>query len=273
MKHILTLPEGEVFSPEKTFNCGQCFRFDDIGDAFQGIVKGDVVTFPKKQTKGRVEYNSVNGCDLTEYLDLETRYARINKSLALDGTASAVIENAIEISSGLRILKQDFWEALCSFIISQNNNIPRIKKNVASISNAYGKPIPNTDFYEFPTPEALLEAGEEGLASCRLGFRTKYILDACRKMLSGEISERSLSLSNEEAKEQLMQIHGVGPKVASCVLLYGAHRLSEVPVDVWMKKIFAKYFGGEYCDLGEYGGVLQQYLFFRERFIIEGHKV
>ena len=168
MKHILTLPEGEVFSPEKTFNCGQCFRFDDIGDSFQGIVKGDVVTFPKKQPKGRVEYHSVNGCDLTEYLDLETRYARINKSLALDGTASAVIENAIEISSGLRILKQDFWEALCSFIISQNNNIPRIKKNVASISNAYGKPIPNTNFYEFPTPEALLEAGEEGLASCRI---------------------------------------------------------------------------------------------------------
>ena len=274
-KHILNLPEGEFFSPDKTFNCGQCFRFDETSDGWQGIVGHDVVIFPKNQPVGKIEYYSANNTDLTEFLDLTTHYVDLNESFKdFPESVSAIIENAVEISSGLRILKQNFFEALISFIISQNNNIPRIKKNVATICCRYGERIPNTDFYAFPTPEALLEAGEDELSDCRLGFRVKYILDACRRVVSGEINEEKLiPLTDVQAKEHLMTIHGVGPKVASCVLLYGAHRLSEVPIDVWMKKVFLKYFEKETADLGEWGGVLQQYLFFRERFIIEGKKI
>lgn len=271
IRHTLILPDGEFFSPDKTFNCGQCFRFDETPDGWQGTVGHDLVLFPEKQPSGKIEYYSVNGTDLTDYLDLETSYSEINRSFRFPDSVSGVIENAASLSAGLRILKQDFFETLISFIISQNNNIPRIKKNVAEISRRYGERIPGTDLHAFPTPEALLNAGEAGLNDCRLGFRTKYILDACRRVVSGEISEEMLS--GCDAKEKLMTIHGVGPKVASCVLLYGLHRLDEVPVDVWMKKVFLKYFEKETADLGEWGGVLQQYLFFRERFIIEGKKI
>ena len=244
MHHTLKLPSGEKFSPDKTFNCGQCFRFDETGDGWQGIIGHDVVLFPKKQPVGEIEYYSLNGCDLSDFLDLETRYSDLNKSFdSFPESVSGIIENAVEISSGLRILKQNFFETLISFIISQNNNIPRIKKNVATISCRYGERIANSDFYAFPTPEALLKAGEDGLNDCRLGFRTKYILDACRRVADGEISEEKLC--DNTAKEKLMTIHGVGPKVASCVLLYGLHRLDEVPVDVWMKKVFLKYFDCE----------------------------
>jgi N-glycosylase/DNA lyase len=275
-RHTITLPSGDSFSPDKTFNCGQCFRFDEVQEGWQGIVGNDVVFFPKEQPSGKIEYFSHNGIDLSDFLDCDTSYSEVNQAIltAFDGDTASVIENAVELSSGLRILRQDFWEALCSFIISQNNNIPRIKKNVAAISARYGKRIENTDFYSFPSPEALIEAGVEGLNDCRLGFRTKYILHACHMLISGEIAENKLSfLSDTEAKQYLMKIHGVGPKVASCALLYGAHRLSEVPVDVWMKKVFNRYFGSDFADLGEYGGILQQYLFFRERFIIEGKKI
>lgn len=271
IKHKISLAEGEFFSPDKTFNCGQCFRFDKTGDTWQGIVGRDLVVFPDRDCDKEIEYYSVNGTDLSDFLDLKTSYNDVNKTFQ---SFSPTVRSATEVSKGLRILRQDFHEALFSFIISQNNNIPRIKNNVATISARFGERIEGSDHYAFPTPEALLDAGETGLTECRLGFRVKYILDAARRCVSGEISRDALdSLSDFDAKEYLMKIHGVGPKVASCVLLYGAHRLSEVPVDVWMKKVFQKYFEKDSADLGAWGGVLQQYLFFRERFIIEGKKI
>ena len=271
IKHTISLAEGEYFSPDKTFNCGQCFRFDKTADGWQGIVKGDLVIFPDVECEGKIEYYSVNGTDLSDFLDLSTSYNEINRGFE---NFSPIVKSAVDISRGLRILKQDFHEALFSFIISQNNNIPRIKNNVATISARFGERIRSTNHYAFPSPEALLDAGDAGLGECRLGFRTKYILDAAKKCVTGEITPEALPcLSDDEAREYLMKIHGVGPKVASCVLLYGAHRLSAVPVDVWMKKIFQKYFNKDFADLGYSGGVLQQYLFFRERFIIEGKKI
>ena len=271
IKHIITLAQGESFSPSKTFNCGQAFRFDKTEQGWQGIVGHDLVLFPDTECKDRIEYYSVNGTDLSLFLDIGTNYGEINRKFE---SFSPIVKSAVDISKGLRILKQDFFEALFSFIISQNNNIPRIKNNVATISARFGERVSGTDHYAFPTPEALLDAGETGLRECKLGFRVGYILDAAKKCVSGEISEEALEdLSDEEAKKLLMTVRGVGPKVASCVLLYGAHRLSEVPVDVWMKKIFEKYFNKDFVDLGACGGVLQQYLFFRERFIIEGKKI
>ncbi len=274
-KTVISLKDNDLFSPDKTFNCGQCFRFNFFDGYWRGAAGEDFFVFPQEQQRGKIEYYSAKGTDLSLFLDAQTSYNKIN-SFSFGGfseNVQSVIDNAVKISEGLRILKQDFWETLISFIISQNNNIPRIKKNITSICENFGEKVSfgEEEYYTFPTPEALFRAGEEGLKECRLGFRTKYILDACERTLSGEISEKELiNLSDQDAKQRLMTIHGVGPKVASCVLLYGVHRLSQVPVDVWMKKVFKKYFDSDFVQLGEFGGILQQYLFYRERFIIEG---
>ena len=276
-KFVIHLPSGEAFSPDKTFNCGQCFRFEKEGDFWCGVVNGSYVKIPQNQASAQITYYSDKELP-KEFFDSGLSYGEINEKIlsSFGDSVSGVIENAVEISCGLRILKQNFFETLISFIISQNNNIPRIKKNVASLCSLCGERFEseNKTFYSFPTPQAILSAGEDGLNSCKLGFRTKYILDASVKCASGEISEKKLSaLSTKEAKQVLTTIKGVGPKVASCVLLYGLHRLDEVPVDVWMKKVFQKYFGADTAELGEWGGIVQQYLFFRERYIIEGKKV
>ena len=267
-KHTLRLPEGDTFSPSKTFNCGQCFRFNESEEDFRGIVNGALVIFPKKQPVGKIEYFT-SGEALDRFLDAKQCYADINAALLKSFPEHfELIKSAVDISAGLRILKQNFFETLISFIISQNNNIPRIKKNVEAISALLGNEfyVGDNVYHAFPTPKQILEAGASALDFCKLGFRTKYILDAAEKVLSGEIDE-------SVTKEKLMTIHGVGPKVASCVMLYGLHDLSDVPVDVWMKKVFLKYFNADFVNLGEFGGVLQQYLFFRERYIIEGKKI
>ncbi len=271
----LTLPDSDVFSPDKSFNCGQCFRFEQKADSWQGVVKNTLLVFPKNQEKGFVTGFGADEGVIANFLDTKTSYTEIGKNIlsSFSGADRELLEKAALVSQGMRILRQDFWEALISFIISQNNNIPRIKKNVQTICEKFGERISDS-LYAFPTPEALLFAGKTGLDECRLGFRTKYILDAAEKIVSGEICEEELfEKSTEEAKQTLKTIHGVGEKVASCVLLYGLGRHSAVPVDVWMKKIFRKYFNKDTVDLGEWGGIAQQYLFFLERFIIEGKKV
>lgn len=274
----VTLPAHDVFSPDKTFNCGQCFRFNENETSWQGVAGEYLITFPKNSSSVTVVSHGAPAPFLERFLDTSSSYTEINEDIFKITPPEHVnlLQKAAEVSRGMRILKQDFFEALISFIISQNNNIPRIKKNIASICENFGeKRISDGEvFYTFPSPEALLFAGERGLSECRLGFRTKYILDAALKIKNGDVSEEKLiALSNDKAKEELMRIHGVGPKVASCVLLYGLGRKSEVPVDVWMKKIFEKYFNSNFIDFGKNAGVVQQYLFFYERFIVEGKKI
>ena len=268
-KRIIRLSEKDLFSPVKTFDCGQCFRFEESGDFISGVVGKSLLKIPKADTIGYIEYYSDEPHDL--FFDPYHSYIDMIESFLspFSGREREVLERAVERGFGIRILKQGFVEALISFIISQNNNIPRIKKNVAEISRRFGEAFVSEGetYFSFPTPEALLDAGETGLSECRLGFRTKYILDAASRLVSGEINEEELlSLSTDDAREKLKTIKGVGDKVAACTLLYGMGRLECVPVDVWMKKVFARYFS-ETPDLGEWGGVAQQYLFYNERYI------
>lgn len=273
-KRKIELPKNDLFSPFKTFDCGQCFRFEEKDGFISGVVKKSLLKIPNSDTTGYIEYISNEDCD--DFFDPCHCYSDMSEAFLshLSGKERDAMEKAILRGQGIRILRQSFTEALISFIISQNNNIPRIKKNVAEISKRFGEPfISNGEiYYAFPTPEALVEAGETGLSECRLGFRTKYILDATKKLLSGEINEEELlTLSTDDARERLKTIKGVGDKVASCVMLYGMGRLEAVPVDVWMKKIFTRYFNST-PELGEFGGVAQQYLFYNERYIEEGKK-
>ena len=268
-KRIIALPKNDLFSPFKTFDCGQSFRFEESGDFVSGVVGKSLLKIPKADTVGYIEYYSNESHD--GFFDPWHSYSDMAESFLspFSDKEREALDVAVERGFGIRILKQDFVEALISFIISQNNNIPRIKKNVADISRRFGEAFvcEGETYYSFPTPEALLDAGENGLNECRLGFRTKYILDAAQRLVSGEINEEELlSLSTDDAREKLKIIKGVGDKVAACTLLYGMGRLECVPVDVWMKKVFARYFDG-IPNLGEWGGVAQQYLFYNERYI------
>jgi len=270
IKQKIKLPENDLFSPVKTFDCGQTFRFEEKEDFIEGVVNKTLLRIPKEDTRGYIEYYAAESCD--PFFDPCHSYTDMAESFLapFSGGEREKLDEALDRGFGIRILKQDFKEALISFIISQNNNIPRIKKNVATISERFGEPFEfeGKTYYAFPSPEALLWAGETGLNECRLGFRTKYILDAAKKLLDGEVDEEELSaLDVDSARERLKKIKGVGDKVAACTLLYGMGRLECVPVDVWMKKIFEKYFSAT-PDLGLYGGVAQQYLFYNERYIV-----
>lgn len=266
-KDKVLIKNDGYFLLDQTLDCGQCFRFDKNADGvWQGIAKG------KKLSCYDLGDTTVLLCSKEDYLsvwrdyfDIDRDYSAVVESLKGD----EVSYSAAQYGKGIRILRQDKWETLISFIISQNNNIPRIKKIISSLCALLGDPTPGGG-YAFPTAEKILEAGEEGLAPIKAGFRTKYILDAAYRVYSGSIDLEHISdLSYEEAEEALMQIKGVGKKVASCVLLFGYGFLSAFPVDVWVKRVIEKYYDEDFSPdiLGEYAGIAQQYLFYRERYI------
>ena len=264
------------FSAAQTFDCGQCFRFDEAQGGIEGVAFGRFI---------RIEQN---GCDVRiigagesdyrgvfeRYLGLCEDYGAIREDIgARMGKYGDVIFKAMECASGIRILHQDEWEAVASFIISQNNNIPRIKKIIENMSRGLGKSFLGFDgktHYAFPTAEEILAAGEEGLAPFKMGFRARYLIDAAKKHLSGEVDFSLVEKANaEDAQKALMSICGVGPKVASCALLFGFHKLEFFPIDVWIKRVLAKYYpdGIDVSALGAYAGVAQQYLFYYERYM------
>lgn len=267
------------FSVFRTFDCGQCFRFDPVVEGeyknqVEGIAFGRSVSFADGDRTGEIfvrssaeEFESI----WLPYLSLDTDYDRINRHIcdALAGSDRAHMERAVEAGRGIRILRQDRWEALCSFIVSQNNNIPRIKKIISEMCRRYGEKIDGG--WAFPTAQALYDAGEAAIFDMRTGFRAKYIYDAAKKVATGEISLDDVSAAEtyEEAAAGLEKISGVGPKVAACTLLFGFERLEAFPIDVWMRRVAEKRFpdGLDHTVFGKWAGVAQQYLFYFERYI------
>lgn len=266
------------FSVFRTFDCGQCFRFDPVCDPtykyeVEGIAFGKYVRFGEDSEGGLYVYSSKSDFYniWLSYLSLDCDYSAINESIlkALSGKDGEHIKRAADSSKGIRILRQDPWEALCSFIISQNNNIPRIKKIISAMCEKYGEPIDGG--YAFPTPEALYNAGEDAIFDLKTGFRAKYIYDSAKKVSTGELllSEVYSAPTYEKAESLLLSVKGVGPKVAACTLLFGFGRLDAFPVDVWIKKVIEKRFenGLDPKAFGEFAGVAQQYLFYFERYV------
>ena len=199
-----------------------------------------------------------------KYFDLETDYKKIGENIT---TLHPILKKAYIECSGIRILRQEPWETLCSFIISQNNNIPRIKKIIKSLCDLFGDKIENSKEKSFPSSEVISKLNLEDLEPIRSGFRAKYILDAARKVSSKIVDFNKIeNLDYIDAKNELMKIKGVGPKVADCVLLYGFHRLEAFPEDVWIKKVMNKFFKNESPKIfGEYAGIAQQYLYHYSR--------
>lgn len=264
--------------------CGQCFRFSRVDGSdheceYSGVVRGRFVS--AAADGDTLTLYNVDPADYRSffcgYFGLDTDYGAIKRDI-VTRSDRAVLGEAVAAGGGIRILRQEPWEALCSFIISQNNNIPRIRGLVRSVSEAYGVPIDCRGLaahgardieYSFPTAAALAAAGTEALARLRTGFRAKYIYDAARRVADGTLDLDSVAAaeSTSAAADMLMTVSGVGPKVAACTLLFGFHRLDAFPVDVWIKRVIAKYFPGDFnaAALGPYAGVAQQYLFYYER--------
>ncbi len=272
----VTVTAPRDFSVAQTFDCGQCFRFDPTegGDGagdVSGVAFGRHVRF--RQEGDTVTIYGSTADDYfniwRRYLGFDTDYSMLSADILAHFPEGSVMTEAAHYGRGIRILAQDPFEALISFIISQNNNIPRIKKLVEALSRAAGERI-DGEHFAFPTPEAILDLGEDGLKELKTGFRAGYIYDAAKKVHSGEIDLGAVALSDstDTASEMLQGIRGVGPKVAACTLLFGFGRLDAFPVDVWIKRSFARHFGGslDINSLGRYAGLAQQYLFYYERY-------
>ena len=199
-----------------------------------------------------------------DYFDLGTDYGRIIASI---DPADGYLLRAADCGSGLRILRQDPWEVLISFILSQRKSIPAIRDCVERLCACFGQVI-GDGLCAFPTPAALAGAGEAALRGCALGYRAPYVLKTCQAVAGGQMDLQALrALDDEEMRRALMTLPGVGVKVANCVMLFGYHRLCASPVDVWIQRVIDEQYGGvsPFGRYGENAGVMQQYMFFYRR--------
>lgn len=262
----IEVPQISDFNLAETLDCGQCFRWDPLPDgSFRGVafsqqlhvyIDGGTLVLDGADQESFERY-------WRGYFDLDFDYGAVRARLSAQ---SEILAQAARYAPGIRLLKQDPWEALCSFIISQNNNISRIKGIIARLCQCFGDPIPGGG-HSFPPPERLRGLTPEDLQPLRCGFRAAYVLSAAQKVADGEVDLTAIStMELGKAREQLMKIKGVGPKVADCALLYGMHRLDAFPMDVWMKRAMGALFPGKKPeDFGPYAGIAQQYLFHYSR--------
>lgn len=251
--------DAGFFDPDVTFDCGQCFRWEKQKDgSWGGIALGHKLIVKRDGTNIYILGGGDLTSDLYQYFDLNRDYSEVIRILSDD----PVLKAAIKFAPGIRILRQEPWETLCSFIISQNNNIPRIKGIVSRLCQNFGDMI-DGDAYSFPEPERLCRLSPDDLAPLRSGFRAGYIIDAAKKVANGEIDFDSLAyIPLDDARKILMKIKGVGPKVADCTLLFGCGRLDAFPVDVWVRRVLAKFYPDGFPQKYlKYGGIAQQFLF------------
>lgn len=253
----------EVFNLELCLDCGQAFRWEKgENGVFSGVAFGKYLEIEEKN--GELIFYNTTEEDFKSiwqgYFDLELDYKGI-----LDSYDEENLIKAKTAFPGIRILRQEPWEALCSFIISQNNNIPRIKGIVNRLCENFGEQVGSS--YTFPSAETISKLTVEDLAPLRSGFRAKYIIDAAKKVADGTVDFAKIEAEGVEfGREELIKIKGVGAKVAECTLLYGFHKLEAFPIDVWVKRIMAEMYpnGLPECVKGT-EGIAQQYLFHYRR--------
>lgn len=263
---VVALSGEHAFSPERTFMCGQCFRFTKQPDgSFAGIAFGKKLTVSESGGAtllrcGEPEFEGL----WRPFLDLDGNYAGIAEMVAQD----RFLSEAERFGRGIRILRQDPWEAFCSFIISQCNNIPRIQGIISRLCELFGEKLEGG--FSFPSAQTLAAVEPSELAPLRAGYRAEYIVNAARAVASGALDLRTLSAFScptEQARKELMSVRGVGKKVADCTLLFGLHRTDSFPIDVWMKRTLSAVYPGGFdsAKYGEYAGIIQQYIFYYSR--------
>jgi N-glycosylase/DNA lyase len=273
---VLTLND---FCIEQILECGQCFRFYKLAEKEYIIIAKNKL-LRVKQEEDQITFHCSEddfNSNWKNYFDLERDYSAIKNLLA---QKDAFLKAAVTEKHGIRLLKQDPWEMLISFILSQTKQIPHIKKLIEALSIKYGNYMGEylgVKYYTFPTPSQLKDATEEELKDLKTGFRATYIMDAVRHITEGTIVlEKLEALPYEEAKTILKSIKGVGDKIADCVLLFGYCRYEVFPTDVWVKRIVEYYYFQETIKMdkiqefaknyfGEFAGFAQQYLFYHAR--------
>lgn len=252
-----------------TFECGQCFRWDINADgSYTGVADGNVINIKQNDSSFTIDCDDVDF--VNEYFDLERDYSAIKSKLSF---TDEVLAKAVPQGYGIRLLKQNPWETLISFIISANNNIPRIKKIINSLCQNFGKEI-KKGYYSFPDASVISGLSVEDLDVIKSGFRAKYIVDAAQKVDSGIVDINAVyNMDTDTAREYLKQIKGVGNKVADCILLFAYQKFDVFPKDVWIKKVLNDLYGVEENEFdtfvsehfGDLAGFAQQYLFYYMR--------
>lgn len=243
------------FNLDETLDCGQAFRWVKVSyNTYKGAFLNHPLTISCENGSDTFRLHNTTADEMenvwADYFDLSTDYGELKKRFSEDETLS----KACEYAGGIRILKQDKWEALSSFIISQNNNIPRIKGIIGRLVEHYGG---------YPSCADMTNETADSLAYLRSGFRAKYLIDAVTKISSGEINlDEIAEMDIDNARKALQTIKGVGPKVAECALLFGFYRTEAFPKDVWVKRVIANWYpnGLPDCVKGV-EGIAQQYLF------------
>ena len=283
-EQLFILENYKSFEPKHIFECGQCFRWNEnIDGSYTGIFGNNILNVKKEDNKiifkGICEENIIKTC--TNYFNLDTNYEKIKEELS---NIDEYLKTSITYGNGIRILKQDLWETIISFIISANNNIPRIKGIIERISKQYGKEIKWNDetYYTFPTVEELSKASVQDLRALGLGFRDKRVYDTTKMILNKAIDLEQIENSDdiEFIKQELLKLPGVGGKVADCIMLFALNKFEVFPIDVWVRRVMNElYIKNEdetkvdkkeieklaqekYANLA---GLAQQYLFYWKR--------
>ena len=280
-KYLLKNPES--FIPKQIFECGQCFRWKENPDkSYTGIFGKNIITVTQQGKDilftGLCEGNIKEV--ITQYFDLTRDYKTIKQELS---KVDHYLKKSIQYGSGIRLLNQDLWETIISFIISANNNIPRIKGIIERLSRNYGQKMVwhGKEYYTFPTPKELSKASVQDLRNLGLGFRDKRVYETTQLIQEGKINLNTLPEKNsEEIREELLKLPGVGNKVADCIMLFSTlKKLDAFPVDVWVRRVMNELYlhqeeqkikqqeitelaRKKYANLA---GIAQQYLFYWKR--------
>lgn len=279
------LKNATSFEPKHIFECGQCFRWDEEQDgSYTGIVKNNVINV--KKVDSSIIFLSYGADKLEQlaidYFDLSRDYEEIKSTLS---KIDIYLENSIKYGSGIRILNQDLWETIISFIISANNNIPRIKGIINRISQKYGNKIEwkGKEYYTFPTVENLAKASVEDLRALGLGFRDVRVYETTHKVLNKEVDLNKMheEKDTQKVRDTLLTLSGVGPKVADCILLFSTLKRFDVfPIDVWVRRVMNELYIKNEDETkvnkreieklakekyGDLEGLAQQYLFYWKR--------
>lgn len=274
----ITLQNVKDFNINHIFDCGQCFRWNKEEDgSYTGVVKNKVINI--RQDGSTVEFDNISMDDyplIEKYFDLDTSYEDIKKNLDTD----EIIAEAIKFGEGIRILNQDEWETMISFMISANNRIPMIKRVIENLSTSFGDFICSyggKDYYSFPTAERLSAAPVEKILECKAGFRAPRIKAAAARFLNEKDQIYNIkNMSYDDGLAYLKTYSGIGDKVANCILLFSSRHFNTFPVDVWIRRVMQTlYVSKDTKDkdikkfaedkFGKYSGFAQQYLFYYAR--------
>ena len=281
--------EIDSFELKDIFECGQCFRWNkEDNGSYTGVTSKCVINVEKVKSKiifDAKPFSKMSDADIKKhiayYFDLDRDYSKLRKKIA---SVDDNLKVATKYGKGIRILNQEPWETIISFIISANNNIPRIKGIIERMSEKYGKKIVfnNKTYYSFPTPKELSKATVEDLRKLGLGFRDKRIYETTKLIASGEVDLKKLfKLNTTDARDELLDLQGVGPKVADCILLFSdLKRFDVFPIDVWVRRVMNELYIHNKDEnkvskkeiekianekFGDYKGLAQQYLFYWKR--------